>query len=143
MHGAEYPGGVASPRLGTRPVTKEVLIVNDRSDPDDVVLSPHERLALRRIEAELSADRRLTRRMRHHMSRRLRRPVSRRWLPLSTAALLSASVFLVVMGVRTSDPAVLWCFAALWPLTLLQGFRLLCRASREGSDQEERGTPWR
>jgi hypothetical protein len=117
--------------------------VNDRSDPDDIVLSPHERLALRRMEAELSADRRLTRRMRHHMNRRLRRPVSRRWLPLSTAALLSASVFLVVMGVRTSDPAVLWCFAVLWPLTLLQGFRLLCRAGREGPRRAERGTPWR
>jgi hypothetical protein len=116
--------------------------MNDRSDPDDVVLSPHERLALSRMEAELSADRRLTRRMGHPTNRRPRRPVSRSWLPLSTAALLSASVSLVVLGVRTSDPAVLWCFAALWPLTLLQGFRLLCRATREGARRERRGTPW-
>jgi hypothetical protein len=81
--------------------------------------------------------------MGHHTNRRPRRPVSRRWLPLSTAALLGASVFLVVMGVRTSNPAVLWCFAVLWPLTLLQGFRLLCRAGREAARQEKRGTPWR
>ncbi|KUN26628.1 hypothetical protein AQJ23_15875 [Streptomyces antibioticus] len=127
-------------------MTKEVPTVSDRRDPDDVVLSPHERLALYRIEAELNADRRLTRRMRHHTGRGLRNPVpvSRRcWLPLSTAALLSASVFLVVMGIRTSYPAVLWCFAVLWPLTLLQGFRLLCRAAGEGAAQEERGTPRR
>ncbi|WP_258314687.1 DUF3040 domain-containing protein [Streptomyces sp. Act143] len=129
--------------------------MNERSDPDDVVLSPHERLALSRMEAELSADRRLTRRMRRQVRRRAhrlvrpgaRRPVSRRWLPLSTAALLSASVFLVVMGVRTSEPAVLWCFAVLWPLTLLQGFRLLCRATEDGTDAGPGaagpGTPWR
>ncbi|MFI9827076.1 DUF3040 domain-containing protein [Streptomyces sp. NPDC051913] len=128
--------------------------MNDRSDPDDVVLSPHERLTLRRIEAELSGDRRLTRRMcrllhqpagrPHH---RAGRPVPRRALPLSTAALLSASVFLVVMGVRTSDPVLLWCFAALWPLTLLQAFRLLCRVTEAGPEARTRsgepGTPWR
>ncbi|NUO42281.1 MAG: DUF3040 domain-containing protein [Streptomyces sp.] len=129
-------------------------IVNDRSDPDDVVLSPHERLTLRRIEAELSGDRRLTRRMRrllHQPADRLHhrpgRPVPRRALPLSTAALLSASMFLVVMGVRTSDPVLLWCFAALWPLTLLQAFRLLCRVTEAGPEARtrsgEHGTPWR
>lgn len=143
--------------------------MNDRSDSDDVVLSPHERLALRRMEAELSGDRRLTRRMRRHLHRHLHpradrphlhpradrpyphpradRPVSGRWLPLSTAALLSACVFLVVMGVRTSAPAPLWCFAALWPLTLFQAFRLLRRAPGAGSRPEprpgEHGTPWR
>ncbi|WP_329336215.1 DUF3040 domain-containing protein [Streptomyces sp. NBC_00663] len=108
--------------------------MNDRSDRDDVVLSPHERLALRRIEAELSGDRRLTRRMHRLLHHRAGRPVSRRGLPLSTAALLSASVFLVVMGVRTSDPVLLWCFAALWPLTLLQAFRLLCRVTEAGPE---------
>ncbi|WP_405733347.1 DUF3040 domain-containing protein [Streptomyces sp. NBC_00028] len=135
--------------------------MNDRSDPDDVVLSPHERLALRRIEAELSGDRRLTRRMhrllhqpayrQHHRAgrphHRAGRPAPRRALPLSTAALLSASVFLVVMGVRTSDPVLLWCFAALWPLTLLQAFRLLCRVTEAGPEARtrsgEHGTPWR
>jgi hypothetical protein len=101
-------------------VTNEVLRVENRNDPDDVVLSPHERLTLRYIEAELRGDRRLARRM--------RRRGSRVWLPLSVAALACASLVLIVLGIRTSDPAVIWCFAALWPLTLLQAFRLLCRA---------------
>ncbi|MFF4307173.1 DUF3040 domain-containing protein [Streptomyces sp. NPDC001601] len=94
----------------------------ERKDPDDVVLSPGERLALQRIAAELSADRRLARRMEqpHPGSRRL-------WLPLSVAALACASLVLGVAGIRTSDPAVICCFAALWPVTLVQGFRLLCR----------------
>lgn len=42
----------------------------------------------------------------------------------------TASVFLAVVGVRTSDLAVLWAFAVLWPVPLLQAFRPLCRWSR-------------
>ncbi|MFF4803162.1 DUF3040 domain-containing protein [Streptomyces sp. NPDC001351] len=99
----------------------------EHPDPDDVVLSPHERLALRSIEAELRGDRRLARSMR-------RPPISRLWLPLSVAVLSCASLVLVVMGIRTSDPVVIWCFAGLWPFTLLQAFRLLWRASR-GTDR--------
>ncbi|MGP4049160.1 hypothetical protein [Streptomyces sp. 2A115] len=52
-----------------------------------------------------------------------------------------ASVFLMATGIRTSDggirtsdggtrtsvPAVIWAFAAVWPLTLILAFRLLCR----------------
>ncbi|MFF4362031.1 DUF3040 domain-containing protein [Streptomyces sp. NPDC001604] len=95
----------------------------EHPDPDDVVLSSHERLALRSIEAELSCDRRLARSMRGE-------PGSRLWLPLSVALLACASLFLVVMGILTSDPVVIWCFAGLWPFTLLQAFRLLCRARR-------------
>ena len=103
----------------------------EHPDPEDVVLSSHERLALRSIEAELSCDRRLARGMR-------RRPRSRLWLPLSVALLTSSSLFLVVMGIRTADPVVIWCFAGLWPFTVLQAFRLLCRASRGG----DRITSW-
>ncbi|MFF1299796.1 MULTISPECIES: hypothetical protein [unclassified Streptomyces] len=46
------------------------------------------------------------------------------------ALLGTASVFLAVVGVKTSDLAVLWAFTVLWPVTLLQAFRLLCRWSR-------------
>ncbi|MEV6945020.1 DUF3040 domain-containing protein [Streptomyces sp. NPDC051172] len=95
----------------------------EHPDPEDVVLSSHERLALRSIEAELSCDRRLARSMRGEAGSRL-------WLPLSVALSACASLFLLVMGICTSDPIVIWCFAGLWPYTLLQVFRLLCRASR-------------
>lgn len=52
------------------------------------------------------------------------------WLPLAMVLLGTASVFLVVVGMRTSDPAALRAFAALWPVPLLQTSRLLCRWSR-------------
>jgi hypothetical protein len=104
--------------------------VDNRNDPDDVVLSPTERMALRRIESELSGDRRLARRMRG--------PGPGLRLRLSVAVLACVSLFLMVMGIRTSNPAVIWCFAVLWPVTLLQTFRLLCRTTRLG----DRVTPW-
>jgi hypothetical protein len=88
----------------------------------DVRLSPHERLVLSRIEAELRADRRFMRRM------RARRGLVR--LRLAVALLTAASLFLAVMGIRTSAPVVLWCFAVVWPLTLIQGIRLLSREGR-------------
>ena len=99
--------------------------MNDRNEHDDIVLSPREMLALRRIEAELGGDRRLVRRM------GLTRP--RRWPALTVAILTCASLFLAVMGIRTSDPVFLWSFAALWPFTVLQAFRLLCRMSSTGA----------
>jgi hypothetical protein len=99
--------------------TNEVLTVESRNNPDDVALSSQERLALWRIEAELRQDRRLARRMRH--------PVARPWLPLSVAALTCASLLLLVVGILTSDSAVLWCLAALWPITLLLASRMLRR----------------
>ncbi|MCD9879769.1 DUF3040 domain-containing protein [Streptomyces guryensis] len=89
------------------------------------MLSSHERLALRNIETELSCDRRLVRSMRRHPGSRLR-------LPLSVALLACGSLFLAVMGIRTADPVVIWCFAGLWPFTLLQAFRLLRRATGGG-----------
>ncbi|MGY6026779.1 DUF3040 domain-containing protein [Streptomyces spinosirectus] len=101
--------------------------MNDRNEHDDNVLSPHEKLALRHIEAQLSGDRRLVRRM-----GLTRPPRARRWLALTVAVLTCASLFFAVMGIRTSDPQFIWSFAALWPFTVLQAFRLLCRMSSTG-----------
>ncbi|GGI93865.1 hypothetical protein GCM10010121_000280 [Streptomyces brasiliensis] len=84
-------------------------------------LTRHEQLLLDGIESALNQDRALVRSM-----RRARKPRSV-WLSLSVALLAVASVFLVVTGIRTQDPAVICAFAVLWPLTMLQGFRLLCR----------------
>ncbi|MEU9154634.1 DUF3040 domain-containing protein [Streptomyces sp. NPDC048417] len=103
--------------------------MENRNDPDGIALTSHERVALWRIEAELSEDRRLVRCMRH--------PGGRPWLPLSVAALTCTSLLLLVMGILTSDLAVLWCFAALWPVTLLLAFRLL----RRPTGTEDRGRP--
>ncbi|MFD8391338.1 DUF3040 domain-containing protein [Streptomyces sp. NPDC059680] len=89
---------------------------------DEVRLSPRERVALLQIEACLRQDRRFARRMGD--------PPRGVWLPVAVLLLGIASAFAAVMGVRTSDPALLWCFALLWPLTLFQAFRLLCRAAR-------------
>ncbi|MEU9208006.1 DUF3040 domain-containing protein [Streptomyces sp. NPDC048415] len=85
-------------------------------------LSLRERLILKHIETELRRDRRL--------QRTLRAPGRDPWLPTAVTLLGVASAFLMVVGIRTSDPAVIWAFAALWPLTLLQAFRLLCRWSK-------------
>ncbi|MFE9452758.1 DUF3040 domain-containing protein [Streptomyces sp. NPDC006739] len=100
--------------------------MDDWDHLDDVRLSPLERLALLEIESRLSEDRRLVRVMRGpHGGVRL--PSA---LPSAVALLAMASVFVVVMGIRTSDPLLPWCFAALWPLTLLQAIRLLRRLRR-------------
>ncbi|MFK0160551.1 DUF3040 domain-containing protein [Streptomyces sp. NPDC090493] len=100
--------------------------MEDRKDPDDVVLSTHERLVLWNIEAKLDSDQRLVRRM--------RRAGTRPWLPLSVAALTCTSLILLVIGILTSDLAVLGCFATLWPLALLLAFRL----PRRPADTESR-----
>ncbi|WP_037671219.1 DUF3040 domain-containing protein [Streptomyces griseus] len=102
----------------------------DDGDTDDVRLSPSERLALLRIEATLGRDRRFARAMRG-------KPAGP-WLIVSVLLLAAASVFLAVMGIRTSDPVVVWCFAALWPLTLFQTFRLLRRLSRRAGRRPRR-----
>lgn len=111
----------------------EVLTVNERNEPNEIVLSPHERLTLRHIEAGLSVDRRLVRRMGRRGG-----PRPWRWPAVSVALLTCASLFFAIMGIRTSDPVFIWSFAGVWPFTLLQAFRLLCRVSRSG----ERFTAW-
>ncbi|MFC9280598.1 DUF3040 domain-containing protein [Streptomyces collinus] len=113
--------------------------MNDWETPDDVRLSPRERVALLIIEAELRQDRRFVHRMRATPGRsRFHRGA---WLPLAFLLLACASVFTAVVGIRTSEPSLLWCFALLWPLTLLQGFRLLCRATRR-RPRSGGVTPW-
>ncbi|WP_174267262.1 DUF3040 domain-containing protein [Streptomyces sp. SLBN-31] len=88
---------------------------------DDPPLSLSERFILKDIERRLRRDPRLRHRMRSgHRVRSY-------WLPLAVTLLGAASLFLMVVGIRTSDPPVIWAFAGLWPLTLVQGFRLLCR----------------
>ncbi|MEV5956497.1 DUF3040 domain-containing protein [Streptomyces sp. NPDC051987] len=102
------------------------------TDPSPRVrLSPYERLALMRIEAHLRRDRRFARRM------GVRRARSRLWPALLLLA--AASTVLAVVGVRTSDPVALWGFAVAWPLTLVQGARLLCRACRDHGAVVRRG----
>lgn len=101
---------------------------------DEVRLSARERFALLQIEADLRLDRRFARRM-----GAAHREV---WLPVAVLLFVVASVFVAVMGMCTSDPALLWCFALLWPLTLFQAFRLLCRAVRSGPRQGTRVGPW-
>ncbi|MEU2927303.1 DUF3040 domain-containing protein [Streptomyces sp. NPDC048304] len=101
---------------------------------DDVRLSLRERLVLVQIETDLRRDRRFARRMGG-----TRRDV---WLPVAVLLLGVASAFAAVMGVRTSDPALLCCFALLWPLTLVQAFRLLCRTVRRGVRQGGSTRPW-
>jgi hypothetical protein len=108
--------------------------VDDWEMHDDVRLSLRERLVLLRIETDLRRDRRFARRMAGG-----RREV---WLPVAVLLLGAASAFAAVMGVRTSDPALLCCFAVLWPLTLVQAFRLLCRTVRHRARQGGSTRPW-
>lgn len=95
-------------------------------------LPHHEQRVLEQIEAALRRDRRLDRRLR---TLRLRRgpnlaPIAGYQPRAGTVGiLLTVSVTLMVIGIRTSDPGVIWAFAALWPLTLYGVFRLLCRWS--------------
>ncbi|MFD8303582.1 DUF3040 domain-containing protein [Streptomyces sp. NPDC059690] len=88
---------------------------------DDTRLSLRERFILKDIERRLRHDPRLRRRMRAGSGGRSL------WLPLAVTLSGATSLFLLVVGIRTSDPGVIWAFAGLWPLTLIQGFRLLCR----------------
>jgi hypothetical protein len=95
-------------------------------------LPDHEQRALEQIEAALRRDRRLDRRLRTLRLRRRPKPAPiAGYQPRAgtVGVLLTVSVTLMVIGIRTSDPGVVWAFAALWPLTLYGVFRLLCRWS--------------
>ncbi|CAL2058729.1 DUF3040 domain-containing protein [Streptomyces sp. TR1341] len=106
-------------------------------------LSPRERLALLEIEAHLREDRGFARRMGGGAHReRADRAHRRIWLPTGVLLLALASAFCAVMGIRTADPGLLWCFAVLWPLTLFQAFRLLCRLARRRGRAAERASSW-
>ncbi|MFF8974767.1 DUF3040 domain-containing protein [Streptomyces sp. NPDC014995] len=91
-------------------------------------LSDDERRVLAEMERALRRDRRLDRRLRTLRWRPgLSRLASCTPHPLAVALLLAVSVALMVAGIITSAPAVIWAFAAVWPLTLYAAFRLLCR----------------
>ncbi|MDQ0384582.1 hypothetical protein J2S54_001402 [Streptomyces sp. DSM 42143] len=95
-------------------------------------LSDHEQRVLDEVERALSRDRRLDRRLRTlRLSRRpdLTQLVSYRPRTLTVLLLLALSVTLLVTGIATSAPGVIWAFAAVWPVTLFASFRLLCRWS--------------
>jgi hypothetical protein len=91
-------------------------------------LSDDERRILAEMERALRRDRRFHRRLRPlRWSRGLSRLAGCTPRPWAVALLLAVSVGLMVAGIITSAPAVIWAFAALWPPTLYAAFRLLCR----------------
>jgi len=102
--------------------------VDERDHADGVRLTARERAALAEIEEGLRQD--------HEPPPR--RPSGGRWLPLTVVLMLMCSVVLAVVGIRTSDAALLWCFAVLWPLTMVQIIRLLGRWIRTTGPF----TPW-
>ncbi|MFG2310492.1 DUF3040 domain-containing protein [Streptomyces sp. NPDC048566] len=104
--------------------------MDERDHRDGVRLSPLERAALAEIEEGLRHD---------HVDAEPPAATTRRpWLAMSVVLMLLGSVFLAVVGFRTSAPAVLWCFAVLWPLTVVQAVRLVRRWMRPGG----RVTSW-
>lgn len=96
-------------------------------------LSLRDRLVLKHIESEMRRDRRRNRTAGTTPAARPRRRDP--WLPLAVALCGAASVFLLVVGVLGAGRAALWAFAVLWPVTLLQAFRLLGRWSRPHADR--------
>jgi hypothetical protein len=97
-------------------------------------LPDHEQRILDEMERVLRRDRRLDRQLRTLRLSRLPDPArilsriaSYRPRVLTVAVLLAVSTGLMVVGMATSEPAVIWAFAALWPVTLFAGFRLMCR----------------
>ncbi|MFK0119903.1 DUF3040 domain-containing protein [Streptomyces sp. NPDC090994] len=93
-------------------------------------LPEHEQRVLDEVERALRRDRRLERRLRTF--RPSRRPDPARlsaYRPRTPTVLLllAVSVTLMVTGIVTSEPGVIWAFAAVWPVTLFAVFRVLCR----------------
>ncbi|AJP04491.1 hypothetical protein TU94_26575 [Streptomyces cyaneogriseus subsp. noncyanogenus] len=93
-------------------------------------LTAHERRVLAELERDLRRDRRLDRRMRTFRPgprSPLARVAAYRPRGRTVAALFAVSVTLMVSGIVTSQPVVIWAFAVAWPVTLYAAFRLLCR----------------
>jgi hypothetical protein len=93
-------------------------------------LRDDEQHILDQMERALRRDRRLDRRMR--ALDRGRRPALTRLAryrprPWTVAVLLVVSVALMAAGIDTAEPAVIWTFAAVWPVTLYSAFRLVCK----------------
>ncbi|MFI2432915.1 DUF3040 domain-containing protein [Streptomyces sp. NPDC018693] len=97
-------------------------------------LPDREQRMLDEMERALRRDRRLDRRL----STLSRYPALARFAAYApgrgtVALLLAVSVGLMVAGIITSAPAVIWTFAAFWPATLYAAFRRLCRWAEPGS----------
>ncbi|AMW13699.1 hypothetical protein A4E84_31830 [Streptomyces qaidamensis] len=97
-------------------------------------LPENEQRILDEMERALRRDRRLDRKLRSHRVSRcpdlahlLARLASYRPRVRTVMILLAVSVGLMVAGIVTSEPGVIWAFAALWPLTMFAAFRLMCR----------------
>ncbi|MFJ7291165.1 hypothetical protein [Streptomyces collinus] len=97
-------------------------------------LPENEQRILDEMERALRRDRRLDRKLRtHRVSRRpdparvLARLASYRPRIRTVVFLLAVSAGLMVAGIVTSGPGVIWAFAALWPLAMFAAFRLMCR----------------
>ncbi|MFE5604377.1 DUF3040 domain-containing protein [Streptomyces coelicoflavus] len=93
-------------------------------------LPDHEQRILDEVERALRRDRRLDRRLRTLRLRRCPDPArvaSYRPRTPTVLLLLAVAVTLMVVGIVTSAPAVIWAFAGVWPVTLFAVFRLLCR----------------
>jgi hypothetical protein len=100
-------------------------------------LPHHEQHILDGIERALRRDRRLDRRLRTLRLRRgpdLKRLAAHGSRPTVVGLLLAASIGLLVSGITTSEPGVIWAFAGVWPLALFGVGRLLrARAERRRS----------
>lgn len=94
-------------------------------------LPEREQRILNEIERALSRDRRLVRRLRPQRRSRWRSALSRvaSYAPRvwTVVVVLAVSVGLMTAGIVTSQPAVIWAFAVVWPVALFSVFRLLCR----------------
>ncbi|MEW2166483.1 DUF3040 domain-containing protein [Streptomyces sp. NPDC007084] len=108
--------------------------MDERDHRDGVRLSPLERAALAEIEEGLRHD--------HVDPEPPPAPARRPWLAVSVVLMVLCSVFLAVVGFRTSEPAILWCFAVLWPLTVIQSVRLVRRWMRHWLRPGGRITSW-
>ncbi|MYS44666.1 DUF3040 domain-containing protein [Streptomyces sp. SID5998] len=99
-------------------------------------LPEHEQKILDEIERALNRDRRLARRLRTVRPRRrpdLSRVAGYAPHPMTVVVLLAVALGLLAAGIATSRVGVVWAFAAVWPVALFAGFRLLCRRwSRAG-----------
>ncbi|MFD4612446.1 DUF3040 domain-containing protein [Streptomyces sp. NPDC088337] len=91
-------------------------------------LPDREQRILNEIERALSRDRRLVRRLRSGRKRPVLCRVASYAPPLWAVMLLTAvSLALLTAGAVSSEPGVIWAFAAVWPVTLFCALRLLCR----------------
>ena len=101
---------------------------------DDFRLSEYERRLLDEIESRLRDDKELCRALRPSRRQRTRALLRaavpeavRLPHPAVVAVFATVAVALMVVGISTEAPGVIWAFAVLWPLTAFLAFRLLCR----------------